>query len=121
MNALAWVGVALLGGCAAIGRSALDRWVDSRSEARFPFGTLAVNTSGALLLGLLTGLAVRGDALILLGGATLGSYTTFSTWMLQTRRLAVDGEMALAAANILLSLAIGVGAAALGRAIGMSL
>ncbi len=121
MSALVWAGVALVGGSAAIGRSVLDRWISSRIAGQFPYGIFAVNTSGALLLGLLYGLAVRGNALVLLGGATLGSYTTFSTWMLQTRRLAVDGEMPLAIANILLSLAVGVGAAALGRAIGTGL
>ena len=67
------------------------------------------------------GLAVHGETLVLLGGATLGSYTTFSTWMLQTRRLALDGEASLAILNVVLSLAAGVGAVALGRAIGMGL
>jgi CrcB protein len=121
VSALVWVGVALLGGGAAIGRSVLDWWIGSHLESRFPYGIFAVNTSGTLLLGLLYGLAVRGDALVLLGGATLGSYTTFSTWMLQTRRLAVDGEMHLAIANVLLSLGVGIAAAALGRAIGTGL
>jgi len=77
-----------------------------------------VNASGALLLGLLTGLAVQGNLLVLTGTATLGSYTTFSTWMLETHRLAEDGESQMAIANIVLSLAVGIGAAALGRLIG---
>jgi CrcB protein len=63
-------------------------------------------------------LALEGNALLLAGTATLGSYTTFSTWMLETHRLAEDGELPLAAVNISMSLAIGVGAAALGRLIG---
>jgi CrcB protein len=121
MSASVWVGVALLGGAAAVGRSMLDWWIGLRLGNRFPYGIFAVNVSGALLLGLLYGLAVHGQTLVLLGGATLGSYTTFSTWMLQTRRLAVDGETRLAIANVVLSLAAGVGAAALGRAIGVGL
>jgi CrcB protein len=118
MSAWVWVGVALLSGIAAIGRFLLVALISSRATGAFPLGTFVVNTTGALLLGLLTGLAVEGDALLLMGAATLGSYTTFSTWMLETDRLAEDGEIPIAAINILLSLLVGVGAVALGRAIG---
>ena len=119
MSVWVWVGVALLSGIAAIGRFLLVALVSSRFRGAFPLGTFAVNITGALLLGLLTGLAVEGDALVLLGAATLGSYTTFSTWMLETERLSEDGVISVAAFNILLSLAVGVGAVALGRVIGM--
>jgi CrcB protein len=118
MNGWVWAGVVVLGGLGAIGRFLLDAIISGRAGSDFPFGTLAVNLSGAFLLGLLTGIALEGDALVLAGAATLGSYTTFSTWMLETHRLAEDGELALAAANAVLSLAVGVGAAALGRALG---
>jgi CrcB protein len=50
--------------------------------------------------------------------ATLGSYTTFSTWLLESHRLAEDGRLALALVNIAVSLLAGVGAAELGRLIG---
>jgi CrcB protein len=86
-----------------------------------PLGTLVVNLSGAFALGLLTGAALRGDALLLAGTATLGSYTTFSTWMLETQRLGEDGSYAVMAVNVVASLACGVGAAALGRALGGAL
>ena len=117
-----WIGVALLGGGGALARFTLDGAVGS-STARggFPLGTLAVNTSGALLLGLLSGAALSGVALVLAGTATLGSYTTFSTWMLESQRLAEDAEGRGALLNILLSLAAGLGAAALGHAIGAGL
>jgi CrcB protein len=96
--------------------------ISSRLKGVFPLGTFVVNTTGALLLGLLAGLAVEGDTLILIGAATLGSYTTFSTWMLETHRLvAVEDEIPTAAINILLSLIVGVGAVALGRVIGVHL
>ncbi len=116
-----WVGVALLGGVGACGRFLLDAVVATRVAGDFPLGTLTVNASGALVLGLLTGLAVQGNLLVLAGTATLGSYTTFSTWMLETHRLAEDGEAPVAIANVVVSLAVGVGAAALGRAIGLHL
>jgi fluoride exporter len=119
MSVWVWIGVALLSGIAALARFLLVALVSARAARTFPLGTFVVNTTGAMLLGLITGLAVEGDALVLLGAATLGSYTTFSTWMLETERLAEDGAIPVAAFNILLSLFVGVGAIALGRAIGM--
>jgi len=119
MSVWVWVGVALLSGIAAIGRFLVVALISSRLRGAFPLGTFAVNMTGALLLGLLAGPAVEGDALVLLGAATLGSYTTFSTWMLETQRLSEEGAISVAAFNILLSLAVGVGAVALGRVIGM--
>jgi fluoride exporter len=113
-----WASVAVLGGVGSCGRFLLDSVLAARATGDFPVGTLTVNASGALLLGLLTGLAVQGDLLVLAGTATLGSYTTFSTWMLETHRLAEDGEAPTAVANVALSLAVGIGAAALGRLIG---
>src|ERR1039458_24415 len=122
MSAWVWVGVALLSGIAAIGRFLLVALISSRLKGVFPLGTFVVNTTGALLLGLLAGLAVEGDTLILIGAATLGSYTTFSTWMLETHRLpAGEEQRPTAAINILLSLIVGVGAVALGRVIGVHL
>jgi CrcB protein len=71
-----------------------------------------------LCAGLLTGLALSGDALLLVGTAAVGSYTTFSTWMLETHRLGEDGEVGPAIGNVVVSILVGVGAAALGRVIG---
>ncbi len=118
MSVLGWVAVAVLGGIAAIVRFAVDGAIGSRFATSFPLGTFAVNISGAFVLGLLAGLAVSGDTLVLAGTATLGSYTTFSTWMLESQRLTEEGELPLALLNILGSLAAGVGAAALGHVIG---
>ena len=118
MSAWTWLGVALLGGAGANARFALDALVSARAGGGLPYGTLAVNASGSLLLGLLTGLALSGNALVLAGTATLGSYTTFSTWMLETHRLAEDTKTPAALANVLVSLAAGIAAAALGRTIG---
>jgi CrcB protein len=121
MSIWVWIGVALLSGTAALARFLLVALLSARTAGTFPLGTFVVNISGSLLLGLVTGLAVEGDALVLIGSATLGSYTTFSTWMLESERLAEDGELPVAAFNILLSLIVGVGAVALGRVIGVHL
>lgn len=121
MNALLWIGVALLGGVGALGRFVLDSFVSSRFGRDFPLGTLAVNVSGAFVLGLLVGVSLDGDRYLLAGTAVLGSYTTFSTWMLETQRLGEDGEAGGLLLNLGVSAAVGLGAAALGRAIGGAL
>jgi CrcB protein len=115
---LVWVGVGVLGGVGAIARFAVDAVVSARAGGRFPAGTFVVNLSGSVILGLLTGLALTGDALLLAGTAVLGSYTTFSTWMFETHRLAEDDQRLAVVANVVLSLVLGLLAAALGRWIG---
>jgi CrcB protein len=118
VSSLVWVGVALLGGAGALGRFALDSAVSSRFGRDFPLGTLVVNASGAFLLGVLFGAALDDDAYLLAGTAVLGSYTTFSTWMLETQRLGEDGEARGLALNIGLSIVVGLAAAELGRLLG---
>lgn len=121
MTGWVWLAVAALGGLGAMLRFLLDGAIAQRLGRDFPFGTLIVNLTGACLLGLLSGLALAGTALLLAGTATLGSYTTFSTWMLETHRLSEDGDVRLAVLNAIGSLAAGVGAALIGRTIGAHL
>jgi fluoride exporter len=118
MSTPLWLAVGLLGGVGALGRFLLDAAVSLRLGRQFPLGTLVVNATGALLLGLLVGLGVGGRGMLLAGVATLGSYTTFSTWMLESHRLGEDGELGLAAANLAVSLLAGLAAAAAGWALG---
>jgi CrcB protein len=121
MSAPAWIGVAILGSLGSIARFLLDGLVSARSPSSFPLGTLAVNASGAFALGLITGLALTGEALLLVGSATIGSYTTFSTWILETHRLGEDGQLLAGALNVLVSIVVGLAAAVLGRSIGGAL
>jgi fluoride exporter len=118
MSAVMWVAAGLLGGAGALARFLLDGFVDERFTGGFPYGTFAVNISGALALGLLAGVALDGNALVLAGSATLGSYTTFSTWMLETDRSVEDDRVTLAVVNVALTLLVGIGAAELGRLLG---
>jgi len=120
-TALVWVGAALLGGVGALARFHLDSFVELPAVGEFPLGTLAVNLLGSFCLGLLTGLSITGDALLLEGTATLGSFTTFSTVMLETERLGEEGESRLALANLAISFAGGLVAAALGWILGAAL
>jgi fluoride exporter len=119
VSPLEWIAVALLGGVGAVARFMVDTVVGTALAGDFPLGTLTINLTGSFLLGLIAGFAFGGDASTLAGTATVGSYTTFSTWMLETQRLREEGEFLPAAANVVLSLVMGIGAVALGRWLGV--
>lgn len=113
-----WIGVAALGGAGAVLRFLIDSSIAARLAGEFPWGTFAVNISGSFVLGVLSGAAVSGNAFLLAGTATIGAYTTFSTWMLETHRLGEDGERGYLVANLVGSLTVGLAALALGHVIG---
>ena len=121
MSILLWAGVVLIGGTGSVIRFLVDGSVASATGRDFPYGTLAINISGAVALGLVTGLALGHDQALLAGTAAVGSYTTFSTWMLETQRLTEERRHTTAVLNVLVSLALGIAAAALGRLIGAQL
>lgn len=121
MSVLVWVGVGVVGGVGAILRFRIDALVQLRAGGEFPFGTLTVNVLGSLVLGVLTGAGVSGDALLVAGTGLLGSFTTFSTWMLESERLGEDGEERIGLANLGVSICGGLAAAVLGWAIGAAL
>ncbi|MFN8163244.1 MAG: fluoride efflux transporter CrcB [Solirubrobacterales bacterium] len=115
MSAGTWIAVALLGGLAALARFLLDAAISERLAGSFPAGTLAVNLSGAAVLGFVSGAALHGAALTIVAGGCLGSYTTFSTWMFESQRLGEVGEAPMLWLNIGLSLLAGLAAVALGH------
>ena len=121
MSVLVWAAVVVIGGAGSVVRFLTDGVVASAADRDFPLGTLAVNVSGAVVLGLITGLALGHDQALLAGTAAVGSYTTFSTWMLETQRLTEERQHRAAAANLVASLVLGIAAAALGRLIGTHL
>jgi CrcB protein len=121
MSLLVWCGAALLGGVGAVARFGVDWLVSLRLGFRFPYGILAVNVSGAFVLGVLAGSSLHGNGYLLAGVATVGSYTTFSTWMLDTQELDARRDRRGAIVNVVLSLALGLPAAALGHALGAQL
>ncbi len=110
-----WLAVGAIGGAASIARYLVHGLFPLDARAGFPLGTLAVNLSGSFVLGAIVGAGVHGDAYLLAGTAAVGSYTTFSTWMLDTERLARNGRAGRAVLNIAASLALGLAAAELGR------
>lgn len=104
---------------AAVGaplRYLTDRAVQARHASGFPWGTFAVNTAGSLLLGLVAGASVSSQTYALLGTGLCGALTTYSTFSYETLRLAERGRVPAAAANVALSVAVGLGALYLGAA-----
>ncbi len=118
---LVWVGVSLLGGLGAVSRLVVDRAISRRVGRPFPYGTLVVNISGALLLGFLAGLALPPHVALLVGTGFVGAYTTFSTWMFETHRLAEERQLWSALGNVVVSVVLGLCAALLGQTLGAML
>jgi CrcB protein len=105
-------GVLISGGAGGVLRFVVDGGVGRRVNRSFPFGTLAVNISASMLMGLVTGLSfgLSDHAL-----AAIGGYSTFSTWMLETQRLEEERQPRDAAANIVISMLLGLIGALLGQ------
>jgi CrcB protein len=118
LSAPAWIAVGLLGGAAAAARFLVDAAFAARAEHPFPLGILAVNLAGTLALGLVAGAALQGEALVIVAGGGIGSFTTFSTWILDSHRLADAGHTHLVWLNLGLSLLAGFAAIALGHWLG---
>jgi CrcB protein len=104
---VSWLLVAVGGALGAAARYLLDRAIAVRQTGPFPLGTLVINVSGSIALGLLLGLAVAhqlpASVVTLVGTGFLGAYTTFSTFTFETLRLLEDGAWRYAAWNLLLS------------------
>jgi CrcB protein len=110
--------LALGGALGGLARALISGWVTERAGEDFPWGTLAVNLSGAFLAGWVQGAASSGwlspaSASFLLGGL-LGGYTTVSSLALQSLGLAERGRRRAAAAFLLFQLAAALPLAALG-------
>jgi fluoride exporter len=114
---LAWIGVGAMGAAGAYARFSVAAAITARHTGVFPRGTLVVNLTGGFALGVLTGLGVTGDALLVLGTGFLGGYTTFSTWMVEAQRLGEDGELALLLVYLFGSMIAGLAATGAGWAL----
>ncbi|NMM16285.1 MAG: fluoride efflux transporter CrcB [Cellulomonas sp.] len=110
--------VALLGGLGAATRFVVDGLIRGRRSRVFPLATVLINVSGSALLGLLAGASAYhslGTTVYVVAAVGFcGGYTTFSTAMVETVRLAQQGDYRRAVANALGTLLLAVGAAALG-------
>lgn len=101
----------LLGSMARYGLAGIvQRWVP---EARFPWGTLAVNALGCGLIGLLAGLAdgrqlMSAETRVFLSVGVLGGFTTFSTFGLETLMLSRGVGVLSALGNVLAHVVLGL-------------
>jgi CrcB protein len=115
--------VASGGAAGALARFGVDSLLERHVDALFPWSTFAINISGCFLNGLLVALVV--DALgappwaargLIVG--FLGAYTTYSTFGAETYELTELHHWGLALANVAASAVVGIGAVALGQALG---
>ena len=124
---LGWASVgwaALGGGAGAALRYAVNLAVAARWRGRFPLGTLLVNVTGSLLLGILMrvlgGVAdpTSAQLAVVLGAGVLGGYTTFSTAIVESVLLARTGHRRTALAYAVGTMVATVAAAGVGLALG---
>jgi CrcB protein len=118
MNAGTLLLVGLAGGLGSLLRFLVDGSVTRRVALALPVGTIAVNLSGAVLLGFVAGLAASTTTTLIAGTGLVGGYTTFSTWMFETERLAGDGRGPWAIVNVAVSVVVGAVAIVVGRTVG---
>jgi CrcB protein len=113
--------VALLGGAGAAARFWVDGAIRARGRTILPIATITINVTGSLLIGLIAGAhlyrGLPGTWELLLATGFCGGYTTFSTAMVETVRLAEADERGRAVLNVLGTLVVTVGAAAAGVSI----
>ena len=106
--------VALGGAAGSVARYLLSKAIQDTAATAFPWGTMAVNMAGCLLIGLLYGLSsgdgarLGADLKLMLTVGFCGGFTTFSTFANESLTLAKTGDALLSAAYIGSSVALGV-------------
>ncbi|HET6418853.1 MAG TPA: fluoride efflux transporter CrcB [Geobacteraceae bacterium] len=100
--------IAIFGAAGCLSRYYLSGWVYGILGRAFPYGTFAVNITGAFIIGLIMEFGLRSTLIppsIRLGMTVgfLGGLTTFSTFSYETFRLLEEGNFAIATANVLFS------------------
>jgi CrcB protein len=110
---IAYVLIGIGGALGSIGRYWASGVVANLSGGAFPFGTMFVNVTGAIVIGFfatLTGpdgrMFVGTSARQFVMTGICGGYTTFSTFSLETMNLARDGDWLFAGLNAILSVAL---------------
>ena len=106
--------VALGGAAGSVARYLLSKAIQDTAATAFPWGTMAVNVAGCLLIGLLYGLAagdgarLGADLKLMLTVGFCGGFTTFSTFANESLTLAKAGDAVLSAVYIGSSVALGM-------------
>ena len=104
-----WLLVALGGALGSGARYSLSAFIlDHTLQARFPYGTFAVNVIGCLLAGILVGLAdkynlISPEGRLFLITGILGGFTTFSAFGVETIHLLRRGDFLVASSYVVFS------------------
>lgn len=109
--------VAIGGFCGAICRYYISSYINKKI-GYIPFGTLFVNIVGSFLLGYVIALEVKSEFYLFFGVGLLGSFTTFSTFMLEISKFFENKQSSQAIIYLLLSIILGVVAAITGIILG---
>ena len=104
--------IALGAGIGAPLRYLIDQKVKSIHKSLIPFETLAINTVGSFILGLM--INNHGNWQLIIGTGFAGAFTTWSTFAIETHHLLMHKHQGKAMSYLALTLLLGVGAAALG-------
>jgi fluoride exporter len=100
--------VGIGGAAGSLARYQLGKIADQKINSEFPLGTFFINITGAILLGIVTGLNPSQNFTWLLAEGFLGAYTTFSTFMYEGFNLFQGKETRNALFYILGSLVLGI-------------
>lgn len=110
--------ISLAGGLGAVARFTIDGLIRAIVGRQFPWGTLIINISGSLVLGMMAGLVLSGqagaDAKLIIGTGFCGGFTTFSTASFESVRLIEERRFAAAWLQVLGNLGFTIAAAAAG-------
>ena len=102
-------------------RYVLAQFIQTKHTTSFPFGTLTVNIVGCLLIGIVVGLADKGNVTqswkLFLATGVLGGFTTFSAFSNETITLIRAGQVGYAVTYIFSSVALGLLATFVGMAV----
>jgi len=103
--------VGLCGAAGCLARYYCSSWIHAFAAGPLPYGTLAVNVGGSLLIGLLMGGDLHhpllgGNLRIGLAVGFLGGFTTFSTFSYETVRLVENGNIGAAFFNVMLNVSL---------------
>ena len=109
----AYLAVAAGGAIGSVGRFWMTGAMTALTGARFPWGTLAINILGSMVIGLVAGITLTAhrmgmhpDIRIFLMTGICGGFTTFSAFSLQTLELIQTGDIAPALGYALGSVAL---------------
>ncbi len=103
---LIWVGIG--GAFGSLSRYQLGKIIARRSKSTFPWGTIVINISGAILLGVVSGMGAGSHLSLLVADGFLGAFTTFSTFMYEGFNLIKGNKKKSALAYMLITLLGGI-------------